>query len=377
MGNYFPFFKEDNKQNKKTDKEKEESKKPSEKPLITLSKRYPIEENNPIFMSNNLYLSKTAILGHKRLRLDNSDIQNKNIEKKKKIKIEKKEEKDEKELIEKDKTKNNLELKEVPSIKLEIVEHKKMKIETLETQQNFREAYSNLSSIQNKMNEIDNQTNFSLNKIDNNKKSIKEKFFEKLESNKYNSFMLLADDKNNKKEEENNNIKDEINKEEENYSFQCLDINLYVQGKEGTEQLSIDITLENNGSTDWPKDNIFLRNDKNLSEISAEDIQIVSLKSGMVTKERIVFKYLQNILPGKYNSYINLNINGKNYGNPIIITVEILEDEEERKINNLIKKMRESFQLPDNEMDNESLKKALINNNYDISKAFESLFSEN
>ena len=377
MGNYFPFFKEDNKQNKKTDKEKEESKKPSEKPLITLSKRYPIEENNPIFMSNNLYLSKTAILGHKRLRLDNSDIQNKNIEKKKKIKIEKKEEKDEKELIEKDKAKNNLELKEVPSIKLEIVEHKKMKIETLETQQNFREAYSNLSSIQNKMNEIDNQTNFSLNKIDNNKKSIKEKFFEKLESNKYNSFMLLADDKNNKKEEENNdnNINDEINKEEENYSFQCLDNNLYVQGKEGTEQLSIDITLENNGSTDWPKDNIFLRNNKNLSEISAEDIQIVSLKSGMVTKERIVFKYLQNFLPGKYNSYINLNINGKNYGNPIIITVEILEDEEERKINNLINKMRESFQLPDNEMDNDKLKRALINNNYDISKAFESLFS--
>ena len=85
---------------------------------------------------------------------------------------------------------------------------------------------------------------------------------------------------------------------------------------------------------------------------------------------------MKNILPGIYYSYINLNINGKNYGEPIKIKVEILENEEEKKMNNLINKMRKDYQLPEKEVSDEELKKVLIKNNFDISGAFESLYGE-
>ena len=98
--------------------------------------------------------------------------------------------------------------------------------------------------------------------------------------------------------------------------------------------------------------------------------------SGWETEERIVYKYLNNLKPGIYNSYINLNINGKNYGKPMKIKVEILESEEDKKINNLINKMRNDYQLPINEKSDEQLKNALIANNFDITKAFGSLFTD-
>ena len=36
---------------------------------------------------------------------------------------------------------------------------------------------------------------------------------------------------------------------------------------------------------------IFLKNEKNFAQISAEEIKIISLKSGMVSDERIIYKY--------------------------------------------------------------------------------------
>ena len=96
--------------------------------------------------------------------------------------------------------------------------------------------------------------------------------------------------------------------------------------------------------------------------------------SGWQTKERIVFKYLNKIKPGIYYSYINLNINGKNYGKPIVIKVEILDNEEEKKLNKLINQMRKEFQLPEKDITDEELKNALMKNNFNITNAFLSIF---
>ena len=175
---------------------------------------------------------------------------------------------------------------------------------------------------------------------------------------------------------EQNIEKNLLNKEEETYSFECPNKNLCVKGMKGIDQLYVDLTIRNNGKLDWPKGNIFLKNDKEKSLILADEIKIISLKTGWITEERIFFKYLKNILPGIYYSYINLNINGKNYGEPIKIKVEILENEEEKKMNNLINKMRKDYQLPEKEVSDEELKNVLIKNNFDISGAFESLYGE-
>ena len=96
----------------------------------------------------------------------------------------------------------------------------------------------------------------------------------------------------------------------------------------------------------------------------------------MVSDERIIYKYLQNLEPKIYYSYIVLNINGKNYGDPIEIKVEIAENEEEKKMNKLINKMRIEYEIPEKEMNNEIIRKALIQSNFDITKAFEYLYAE-
>ena len=172
----------------------------------------------------------------------------------------------------------------------------------------------------------------------------------------------------------------EINiNQEESYSFSYEPENPIIQGIQGINQLSIDLDIKNDGKLDWPKGNIFLMPNKEKSQIMPDEIKIISLRSGWVSKERIVFKYLNNLPPGIYHSYIDLNICGKNYGKQITIKVEILKREykEENLINTYIKRMRKEFNIPENEIEDNDLKNVIIKNNYDIQKAFEDLFNAN
>ena len=318
-----------------------------------------------------------------------------------------------------------LELQKEKSIEIEIIEQKKEK--KLKVESNARIKYSDDSSLitekllKNKMNKIDNTNKFTIKSLYDNKLEIEEiRKKQKLEEKILSSYVVFPNNQNNKMEEERKNNLDEspkkiddnsfkifasntfenkenkyiklqnknnidikgkenVNKiinQEDSYSYECLTDNLYVSGIRGIDQLFINIRIKNNGNTDWPKENIFLRNDIEKSLIIADEIKLVSLMSGWETEERIVYKYLNNLKPGIYNSYINLNINGKNYGKPMKIKVEILESEEDKKINNLINKMRNDYQLPINEKSDEQLKNALIANNFDITKAFGSLFTD-
>ena len=393
MGN-----KTSNEQNKKKEKEENESSKPQDESLRMLSNKYPIKENQPMILADGVYYNKKSVLGKKRQRQENSEIQNKEEGNIKLIKKEKlgndknneelneesqseEEKKSKKKKIEENIIKNylenkNLELKKEQSAEIEFVERKK--IEKLKIQPNSRIKYSNSSSFSfhnqfdNKKNKVDNSVNFSIHKIYDNKKEKDEKI--KIAKNSSNSFAILSNHKNIKHQEKiNSNINKDIIYKDEEFSYECLNKELNVKGVQGIDHLYIDITIENNGK-DWPKDNIFLRNDKEKSQIAAEEIKIISLMSGWQTKERIVFKYLNKIKPGIYYSYINLNINGKNYGEPIVIKVEILENEEEKKLSNLINQMRIEFQLPEKDISDEDLKNALIKNNFNITNAFLSLF---
>ena len=388
MGNFYSNEDEDD-QNKKEEKEQEkkENSKSHNEPLRTLSNKFPIKETKPMILADNIYYNQKSNLGKKRIRTENSDEQNKEDENKTGIKKQKIEENQINKLENIDDKKNSFEIKQEQNIKLEF--HKQKSFNKLKIEPSSNVKYSNISSLSfhnkfdNKMNIIDNSINFSFDKIYDNKNMSGEKNKkEKYEKNSLNSFMIPSVDKNIKKQEkindklEENIEKNLLNKEEETYSFECPNKNLYVKGMKGIDQLYVDLTIRNNGKLDWPKGNIFLKNDKEKSLILADEIKIISLKTGWITEERIFFKYLKNILPGIYYSYINLNINGKNYGEPIKIKVEILENEEEKKINNLINKMRKDYQLPEKEVSDEELKKVLIKNNFDISGAFESLYGE-
>ena len=386
---------EEEQQNIKNDEEKNENKKPSNEPLRTLSNKYPIKENQPMILADGIYYNKESILGKKHHRQENSNIQDnkeENVKKKKtekidnelKVNVNSEKNEEEKKIGEKY-IKNflenrNLKLKREKSAELNFINHKEYK--KLKAEPSSRIKYSNVSSLSfcnkfdNKKIKADNSVNFSIQKINKNKNEKEEKNIMENNSlnNSLNSFMIISNHENNKvKEKINNNlIKEDIIQEEE-FSYECLTKELYVKGIQGVDHLSIDIKIQNNGK-DWPKDNIFLKNDIEKSQIGADEIKIISLLSGWHTTERIVFKYLNKVKPGIYYSYINLNINGKNYGKPIIIKVEILENEEDKKLNNLIKQMRNEFQLPDKAIKDEDLKNALIKNNFNITNAFLSLF---
>ena len=388
MGNFYSNEdKEDQNKKEEKEQEKKDNSKSHNEPLRTLSNKFPIKETRPMILSDNLYYNQKSNLGKKRIRTENSDEQNKEDKNKTGIKKQKIEDNQINKLENIDNKKNSFEIKQEQNIKLEF--HKQKSFNKLKIEPSSNVKYSNVPSLSfhnkfdNKMNIIDNSINFSFDKIYDNKNMSEEiNKRGKYEKKSLNSFMIPSVDKNIKKQEkindklEKNIEKNLLNQEEKNFSFECLNKNLYVKGMKGIDQLYVDLTIRNNGKLDWPKGNIFLKNDKEKSLILADEIKIISLKTGWITEERIFFKYLKNILPGIYYSYINLNINGKNYGEPIKIKVEILENEEEKKMNNLINKMRKDYQLPEKEVSDEELKKVLIKNNFDISGAFESLYGE-
>ena len=407
----------ENKNDKKEEENKNNSKQKDESLILVSSKNPLSNTNNKIILADNIYLDKKSNLGKKRHRSDDVPNNQKNKKENELLsEIEKIEKKNKNESNNNKPINKNLYLQEVQNIKEEYIGEKKFKKLAIEPSLNV--TYSN-EKIKNNKNEIDNAINFSIEKLYDNKIETNEKS-EKKKNNLFNSYMLLKENENNIKEEKKNNSEEKSNKpkqiidnlfifpsenskienkiikipqqsenennqnenlfnsikQEELYSYECLNENLYVRGVKGIKELSIDVNIKNNGKLDWPKEDIFLKSDDKNSQISSKLIKIISLKTGWISEERIVFNNLDKISPGIYKSYIYLNINGKNYGNPMIIDIEILENEEEKKMNNLINKMRNEYQLPFNEISDEYLKNALIKNDLDSAKAFQYLFGE-
>ena len=413
----------ENKNDKKEEENKDNSKQKDESLILVSSKNPLSNTNNKIILADNIYLDKKSNLGKKRHRSDDVPNNQKNKKENELLsEIEKIEKKNKNESNNNKPINKNLYLQEVQNIKEEYIGEKKFKKLAIEPSLNV--TYSN-EKIKNNKNEIDNAINFSIEKLYDNKIETNEKS-EKKKNNLFNSYMLLKENENNFnlnnniKEEKKNNSEEKSNKpkqiidnififpsenskienkiikipqqsenennqnenlfnsikQEEQYSYECLNENLYVRGVKGIKELSIDVNIKNNGKLDWPKEDIFLKSDDKNSQISSKLIKIISLKTGWISEERIVFNNLDKISPGLYKSYIYLNINGKNYGNPMIIDIEILENEEEKKMNNLINKMRNEYQLPFNEISDEYLKNALIKNDLDSAKAFQYLFGE-
>ena len=405
---------DEEKEDNKKEEEQKDDKKQKDESLILVSSKNPINKNKQLFLADNIYLDKKSNLGKKRHRPEDSNIQNNQNKEEFKSGKGKIINNNINELNEKKFIKNNIYLKEEQNIKAEFIGNKKFK--KLEIEPSLNVTYSN-EKIKNNKNEIHNAINFSIDKLYDNKIEREEKSKKKL-MNPYNCQVFLRNDEISKKEEkeekknntdekpipmidnifiypsDNSKIKNKIikipqqsekeNKEKENlnkfikeeelYSYECLTESLYVRGVKGIKELFIDIVINNNGKLDWPKDDIFLKSDDKYSQIPSKEIKIISLKTGWESEERIVFNNLENKLPGIYKSYIYLNINGRKYGKPMIIEIEILENEEEKRINNSINKMRNEYQIPPNEISDEQLKNALIKNDFDSKKAFQYLF---
>ena len=89
---------------------------------------------------------------------------------------------------------------------------------------------------------------------------------------------------------------------------------------------------------------------------SKQNVQLVNICCGLACRN-----------PGIKKCILNFNVDGKNYGEPIILTVKINED--------LVQVLRDEFSLSKEDYPDEIILNALKSNNNDIYKAFGSLFN--
>ena len=219
--------------------------------------------------------------------------------------------------------------------------------------------------------------------LNNNKIANNHNYFDNNNQNN----ILIHNDFNNKENEINNNvehegkklalIQKEENGEEEAYSYQCenkLLLNIFLF--EGSDEGVIKLTLANNGKRSWPKNTKLVFDDKSL--VKGDEIMLDPQNPGDKKNYEIVFKNLKGFSSGEYKSFLSFNVNGKNYGE--ILTIKIVIKEKEKPKNEIeehletIKEFRDTFGLSKYDYTDEKTFNILKKYDFDMGKAFESLF---
>ena len=173
-------------------------------------------------------------------------------------------------------------------------------------------------------------------------------------------------------------IDDSKEPEEKIYSFDCQNIlllNEYIY--EGTEHCEINIILKNNGNVKWPKKKTKLIFDES-SQNKEGDIILEPQKVGEEKGYKVKFENLGNLKVGEYKSYLLFNVNGKNYGEKLTLSINVKEKkeiEEIEKYRDKIKEFREQFNLDKEEYNDEKLFEILKQHNFNFEDSFSSLFN--
>ena len=107
------------------------------------------------------------------------------------------------------------------------------------------------------------------------------------------------------------------------YSYRCTnDYNLSSYIYEKTESTKIRVEIENNGSIAWPENKAKLKFESN-SQIKGDEVILKPQKPNEINSYDIQFNNLSQYKEGKYESYINFYINGKNYGHRLVLNINI------------------------------------------------------
>ena len=194
---------------------------------------------------------------------------------------------------------------------------------------------------------------------------IKEKKSEKINNSMNNNY-------NNNIFESRINLKKSANFN--NYSYECLTKELEFSVYQGTKNAKFNLNLKNNGDYPWPKENSFLICDAHLSDKIVEKIELEPLNPGYEYFASVYFDDLDELGPGKYNTYLDFNVKNKNFGEKILIILEILEKKVKPAYDPKIAEFRNNFKIDEKTLSDEVIRDALNQNNNDIDKAFEYLY---
>ena len=145
--------------------------------------------------------------------------------------------------------------------------------------------------------------------------------------------------KNELKSSQNSKIKKSQKKENEfnNYSFNCLTNDLDFVISQGTKQVIFTLELENNGQFPWPQKTTTLSNDLTKSIIEMKEIVLESLNPGEKTSVNVILNGMDKFKAGNYCCYLEFKVDGKNFGNNIIVNIKVIDKNGKSVINDFKK----------------------------------------
>ena len=176
---------------------------------------------------------------------------------------------------------------------------------------------------------------------------------------------------------ENTTILNEVKiKYSNEYSYKCLTKQLKVYIYQGVKETIIPISLKNDGLIKWPENKTKLIQEKNMSNIFCNEINLKGQNPKDQSNYDIQLKNLNNLIPGIYPVYLNFNVNGNNYGDKICLSV-IVNEKNNNENNNkyeTIEKFKQKYNFRHEEFSDEMIFNKLIENNYDFESTFFRLY---
>ena len=138
-----------------------------------------------------------------------------------------------------------------------------------------------------------------------------------------NPFINMETIKENYQVNENNKNSSNTYKGSDEYSFRCLTNNFHYKISKGTKEVSIEFIIENNGKLAWPEKETFLLLDESKSSFKIEKVYLFPLQPQEQCFVYFKFKNLDIYKLGLYKNYLIFNVKGKDYGDNILIDIEI------------------------------------------------------
>ena len=163
---------------------------------------------------------------------------------------------------------------------------------------------------------------------------------------------------------------EKIDSKEKEYSYELLSKDLQKNAVQfETKEIDFELQIKNNGNLPWPengKAKLVVEN-KNENEIKINDIKLDNLQKNQVQTLKVNLD-IKNTENGTKKIILNFNVDGRNYGKPIILQLDVEENQK-------VKEMRELFNLQKEDYPDQLLYEKLKKADFDTEEAFNSLFS--
>ena len=172
------------------------------------------------------------------------------------------------------------------------------------------------------------------------------------------------------KEEEIEVVKEKNDDEEKRYSYELLSDNQKDLEKNivefEKEEICFEFKVKNNGDKTWPgngKTKLIIDNN---TDQRINDIELDNLKTNQIQNIKINLN-VEGVESGENNYTFNFNVNGKIYGEPIVLKLNVEENEK-------VQEFREIFSLSKDDYSDRVLYDKLKEVNFNMEEAFSNIF---